>query len=232
MHLVKKETAIAQSGNALFLILIAVALFAALSYAITQSGRGGGTISKEQSVISASQITQFPATVRTGVTRMIITGSQVSKLDFDDGGSGSDAVFASDGGGITYQTPPANIGGATAWGFADVLATRNAGAGATKGWFISGVGTDTAITGRDVFAWLDDISLSVCQQINKGLGLSNSTPRDEATTVVLTGDGSDGAAGNNAYSFDIQSDAGDPQPFACVQNNGDEYVYYHALVEQ
>lgn len=228
-------------GNALFLILIAVALFAALSYAITQSGRGGGTISKEQALISSAQITQFPAGIRTVVNRMIITGTAIDDIDFDTAATGAGAVFDSAaGGGATYINPPNNIGnayggplGATAstWGFKDIK-------DATLGYYIKDIGTNTDVTGRDAFAYLHGISQAVCEQINKGLGLA---PQPTETYAVNFGMG----AGKGAATYNDGSNVFDgsaagflnPAPaFACVWTDrsgaGDEFDYYHALIEQ
>ena len=71
------------SGNALFLILIAVALFAALSYAVTNSGRGGSGIDKERAEILASQIFQEVARLRSGILRLKVIGGYDQVL-FDD----------------------------------------------------------------------------------------------------------------------------------------------------
>lgn len=224
-----------QRGNALFLILIAVALFAALSYAVTRSGRGSGGIDREQALIAASQITQYPAALRTSITRMIVTGTQVSTLTFAPADTTDAGVFSASGGGGTLQAPPANIGTATTWRYKTAPGA---------GWYIHGIGTDTS-GGKDVFAFLNGLTLPVCTQILRGLGL-NGTPLVEATAVdfdtgatneglatqtggVVAGNASPGAA--NAHVFFAHNAA--PQAFACTRNGAaGNYVYYHALYEQ
>jgi hypothetical protein len=62
-----------EHGNVLFLILIAVALFAVLSYAVTNSTRGSGDISQEKADLIASQLLQFGSSMEAAITRMRIS---------------------------------------------------------------------------------------------------------------------------------------------------------------
>lgn len=101
-----------QNGNALFLILIAVALFAALSYAITQSGRGYGNIESEQQMLDAAVMQQCQASVDYGMSRLKLLNNcpddQIS-YELDDGtnessdnpGDTSCFLFHEDGADIT-----------------------------------------------------------------------------------------------------------------------------------
>ncbi len=212
-----------EKGNALFLILIAVALFAALSYAITQSGRGGGGVDKEQALITASQITQYAAGLRTTVTRMSITGTSLLEFEFDNDDSDADnEVFNSAGGGAIEQDPPSGAG-ATAYAYI-VPATS------TTGQFLDDIGGDTS---PDIFVVTDasdDLNSNVCQEINRGLGLAtdpvvNGAAYDD-TTAAATYDGSTSAAG--------VIDALPGEAFGCVYSGTattTNRIYFHALVE-
>ncbi|MGM0422525.1 MAG: hypothetical protein ACQEQL_05435, partial [Pseudomonadota bacterium] len=103
-----------QNGNALFLILIAVALFAALSYAVTQSGRGGGDTDREQEMILLgevhNQIAAFQQAIQrmrviNGVAPQDITGhSDPASEFFCD--SGEACLFADEAGGPASGRPP------------------------------------------------------------------------------------------------------------------------------
>lgn len=72
-----------QSGNVLFLILIAVVLFAALSYAITQSNRSGASAQTEQIDIAIAQWLQYATSIESAVTRVMLNGCSETDISFE-----------------------------------------------------------------------------------------------------------------------------------------------------
>lgn len=106
-----------QGGNVLFLILIAVALFAALSYAITQSSRSGGSngISPEKARLAASEIVQYAGQIEQAIMRMrLINRCLDTQISFENpfvsGYTNTNApsdkrchVFDVQGGGVPYR---------------------------------------------------------------------------------------------------------------------------------
>ena len=115
---------ICQCGNALFLILIAVALFAALSYAVTNSGRGGGSSERERLEIAFAQLHQQAQGYRMAMNRLELF-SNVHETEYsfvndvwpswlNSAGQYENTncttndclVFHDQGGGATYMNPP------------------------------------------------------------------------------------------------------------------------------
>ena len=59
-----------EKGNVLFLILIAVVLFAALSYAVSQSNQTSGDISSEEAELAAAEIINYFAAIQGEAQRL------------------------------------------------------------------------------------------------------------------------------------------------------------------
>jgi hypothetical protein len=97
-----------KKGNILFLILIAVALFAALSYTVTQMGRTpGNTIENEKTKLSQAEIDSYTAQLNQGKTRLeLINNCQT--IDYTPpadqvAGDKSCHMFHPDGAGVAYR---------------------------------------------------------------------------------------------------------------------------------
>lgn len=113
-------TARGEGGNVLFIILLAVGLFAALSYAVMQSDSSGGAgLDRERASMLASEILLVADSIAQGVQRMVADGVPLSSISTNDPGnvceagagtdngqanfctSGAACLFAPEGGGVT-----------------------------------------------------------------------------------------------------------------------------------
>ncbi len=226
-----------QEGNVLFLILIAVALFAALSYAVTQSSRSGGGDTSETTLINTAQITQYPASVRTSIIRMLVSGNVaadellfVVPTDFDDDCDATttrQCVFHPQGGAATYAEAPPEVTTGTssqAWVFnseneISLVGTTGGGGSVT---------TSTA----DVIAFLPNVTDLVCRRLNEQLGIGDVIPPETGIEIGNNMDVDNPGFGAGGDTIGEGTAAAlDGQPFGCFDQGGINY-YYHVLLEQ
>lgn len=161
------------SGNILFLILIAVALFATLGYAVIQSTRGGDANAiKETSTINAAVLSQYTASLRAAIQRMTTGGIDVIDLEFNPPEdfasltSTSVGVFHTSGGAVIYQNAPISL--------IDAQGDNPTGKWVfTMNFEVKGVGTNSAnsLDGNDLVAFMVGVRKDVCEQINSRLGI-------------------------------------------------------------
>lgn len=226
-----------QSGNALFFILIAVAMLGALSFAVSQGGRSSGSgVSAEKARLAATDLIDYSNTVANAAAQLRLRGYSLSELSFENdivsgysnGNCAEDLckIFAPAGGGVSYLEPPKDI-------FADTPAPDYE-------WHFYG---DNAIQGAgmtcanascaDIIMVLDELDLSVCQQLNDLLGVSANLSDAPPTDADV---GNTKYTGSFSYSETIgDSDASlDGLRSVCIQKTTSpaEYVYYRVLISQ
>ncbi|OIN85877.1 MAG: hypothetical protein AUJ12_08040 [Alphaproteobacteria bacterium CG1_02_46_17] len=238
----RKPKARSDSGNVLFLILIAVALFAALSYAVTQSTRsGGGDASSETNLVNSSQITQYPASLKTSITRMIISNSITPyELSFDDPSLFSTNltttalqsanVFYPTGGGAVYALAPDSV--VTASPQAWVFNTNNQiqDIGQTDG------SAPTDVT-ADTIAFLPNVKKAICEKIHSQLGLATTFTNAEVSIDYTNNQESTYGAADDRILIAVGGTIGATatelvgQPQGCFRV-GTAYIYYAVLVER
>ena len=224
-----------QSGNVLFYILIAVALLAALSYAVSQNNRGGGAgLSKERARLYATEVIDTAGSIATGVSQLRLRGVQPDDLCFDHTSWGN-ANYANP----SCSDPQTNLYDLQGAGLNWAEAPREAmDEKATPDYLwhfyrdneIEGVGTTTGTdTSADLILLVDELSLEVCQQINGLLGVTDA----DATPPTDTGYGT----GYFAGIFTNSAIIGDEDPIlanknaACFFNTSDnKYAFYKVLV--
>lgn len=184
-------------GNVLFIILIAIVLFAALAAAITKTSTGSGSMDREKGTISASEIMGYGSSLEKAVAKTL--GNDISEgglsfentaWQFNNGNPIETAalfpnctqanckLFNPSGGGLDAQTFPPQAMSTIVPGDA------KSGHSAVYSLKVTGVGSSD----YDLVLMVAGIDKSTCMRINTALGienLSNAPPSDSWAGAVL-----------------------------------------------
>lgn len=132
-----------ERGNVLFLILIAVALFAALGFSVSNILQSGNptTIAGEQARVFASEILDYGRNMRQAVQNVKISnGCRDTEISFENnietgytnGANTECQVFHPDGGAMSWISPANSVNDGSEWIFAGTNHADNIGSAAPE----------------------------------------------------------------------------------------------------
>lgn len=214
-----------QSGNVLFIILLAIVLIGALTAVLQGSGTQNATIDKETLSLHFSTVQNYASELERGVTYIMQNGTSESDIRFahpsadsDYGDLSADAdksdqMFHAQGGGAQYREPPKGINDGSQWEFFGHSALPN-------------VGSDKA----DLIAALPNVTPAFCDVVNSRIGYS-AQPEDSSACLM----GADGDRFDDVTQFSSSPNTTIESTFSikpatqgCVQctSNDTRHFYY------
>lgn len=216
-----------EAGNVLFFILIAVALFGALSFVVSNMLRGGNNVEQigaQRAGVLADEILNYSRIMRQTVQGLKISnGCENEDISFENNvvagyehtptARDECKVFGPDGGGLTWGIPAPDVSSFGQYSF-------------TAGVRITGVGINNA---PELLMTLTNTNRLICEEINERVGLALPA-LDEANghTDQFTGIYSTSSRIGNASGAPMY----EGQPTGCFLHatSPDVYVFYHVLI--
>lgn len=223
-----------QSGNALFFVLIGIALFAALSFTVVRMSRSTSKMSTQDARLSAQQLLSFAEHMAGAVQGVMLqNGCTLSQVSFENSSVGGYLnasapdkckVFDAAGGGRTYLDPPPE---AIDPGASDPLAGTYYFTGNTcvdgQGSGSIGSCASDGVANEELLLIVPFVTGETCDAVNQILKRPN-TPTDAGSSfsgTKFTGSLNDGFALSATY------------PSGCYHSSGGApaagYHFYYVL---
>ena len=160
-----------EQGNALFYILIAVALLAALSYSVANSGRGNvAQLNEDRARLYANELIEYASNIGNAVAQLRLRGCTDTEISFENnvvagytnGTNTACQIFHPNGGGVVYTIPNENMTTGLEWGFSGSR-------------YIDDVGSWSATPAEraELYMGIAGLPQEVCTAINNLVDVSN-----------------------------------------------------------
>ena len=223
------------AGSVLWIVLICIALFAALIFVMTRSNKYD-TGSSEKAALDAQQITSYAdkinGTVQTLMSQNHCLASQISFANptmsgYTNGANPLCQVFAQTGGGggMSFQTPPAEaVDNAAATAASSTLAGNYIFEGNVC---VTNAGTSCTSGGTALVFFMPWVTEEVCAQINQIT--SNSTTIPTVADPAFNGTKFTGTFAGT-YTITTSGTTNTSGCFHTTTTPGTGYHYYSVLV--